>query len=485
MIKRVVSAVLVSSILATGICMNMGTVQAKADDARRVLIWSDEFEGDEIDSEKWSATSNIYLENGSVVLPSSYQQDTGEWSVAWFTTRGRFGFRYGRLEARIKMTAYPGEFPAFWTMGYNKQSKDATDDIDGCRWSKCGEIDIMEEFSPNGSTATPGAGLHWCNDWLQRNQSVGIGRLGNFDTTQWHIYAMEWDEQGIEIFYDDTSVGYVDYNELDYYKDMNPFHMPQHILFDNLINDPTVANTQLTSKMWIDWVRVYAPETETKVITESAISLEEAGTRKAIKNGKMAVGDSAYMNVVFVPESVVNQSYQIVSSNEAVASVNGGVITAKSPGTTRITAISPNGKTCDMELEVYLDVAKYDLSNVKLENTDLLLQQEKTWFWGENSRDWDITTQKIHTSLIKVSPNTTYEIAVANECLSAGINVIEYRADGSYIKWADYKDGILKTGKDAEYIRINLKMSKSGMTMNYSDYLEYLKYSTFVITKNS
>ena len=138
-----------------------------------------------------------------------------------------------------------------------------------------------------------------------------------------------------------------------------------------------------------------------------------------------------------------------------------------------------------MELEVYLDVAKYDLSNVKLENTDLLLQQEKTWFWGENSRDWDITTQKIHTSLIKVSPNTTYEIAVANECLSAGINVIEYRADGRYIKWADYKDGILKTGKDAEYIRINLKMSKSGMTMNYSDYLEYLKYSTFVITKNS
>ncbi len=63
------------------------------------------------------------------------------------------------------------------------------------------------------------------------------------------------------------------------------------------------------------------------------------------------------------------------------------------------------------------------------------------------------------------------------------INIIEYTKDGSYIKWADYKDGILKTGKDAGYVRINMTLSKSGITMNYGDYLEYLKYSNFVINK--
>lgn len=470
-------------VLLAGILTQMCPEQLQAAETGRVLVWSDEFEGKRIDPEKWSATDNIYMENGCVVLPAMYQKDTGKWSESWLTTEGRFGFRYGRLEARIKMTAYPGEFPAFWTMGYNKQSKDADSDIDGCRWSKCGEIDIMEENSPNGMTAAPGAALHWCNNWLERNQSKSIGKIGNINTTQWHVYAMEWDEKGIEIFYDDISAGYIDYNELDYYNNINPFEMPQSILFDNLINKPENANTKLTSKMWIDWVRVYAPKDEAAIVTEKSVTLRETGTRKAIQNGKMAVGDSAYMDVVFAPENVTNQSYRLVSADENVVHVNGGVLTAVAPGKTAVAAISPNGKTDVIALEVFYDDKKNDLSGTDLASADSLLTQEQTWYWGENSHELDMGAKKIHTGLIKVSPNTTYKIATANQCMAMKISVIEYTKDGKYLTWAEYKDGILKTGESTEYVRLNMTLSKSGMTMNYSDYLWYLRYSSFIIDK--
>lgn len=471
-------------VLVTGVYFNVGTVSATEINNQRVLIWADEFDGKEIDKNKWSVTNNIYLENGSVVLPVSYNQSTKQWSQAWLTTQGRFGFKYGRLEARIKMTAYPGEFPAFWTMGYNKQSRNAENDIDGCRWSKCGEIDIMEEYNPNGTTANPGAAIHWCNGWLDRNQSKGIGKFADFDTRQWHIYAMEWDENGIAIFYDDISVGYIEHQDLDYYNDMNPFEMPHQILFDNLINDTDVANKSLTSKMWIDWVRVYAPKTQNNIVIENKIELVETGSRKAIKSGRIAVGDSAYMDVLYTPENVINQSYQLLSANENIISVNGGVLTAVSPGVTAIAAVTPEGKTSFMILEVYYDTHKNNLSNVNLENASLYLCQKDAWYWGENSKEINTKSNTIHTGLIKVQPNATYEISTLNQCLSAKINIIEYGEDGRYIKWSDYsKDGILKTGKDAKYIRINMILSKSGITMNYGDYMEYLKYSSFSIKK--
>lgn len=482
--KRVYAylVMIVSVVMLTGFREHIVLNAAQGERAERVLVWSDEFEETDIDLNKWSATQDVYVENGCAVLPVSFQKDTNNWSESWLTTEGRFGFQYGRLEARIKMTAYPGEFPAFWTMGYNKQSKDAQGDIDGCRWSKCGEIDIMEEYDANGVGANPGAALHWCNYWLERNQSRSIGKLANLDTRQWHVYAMEWDADGIEIFYDEVSVGYIDYNELDYYNDMNPFSMPQFILFDNLIINEEVANTSLTPKMWIDWVRVYAPKEESNVVTETEITMEEIGTRKAIKDGRIAVGDSAYMDVVFTPENVVNQSYQLISMDEDIIHVNGGVLTAVTPGKTEVVAVSPNGKMYVLPLEVFYDDRKNNLSKTSLEKAESFLIQENTWYWGEYIRSLDSSVQKIHTGLIKVSPNTNYEIVVKNQCLAAKINIIEYRSDGTYIKWADYnKQGILKTGNDAAYIRINMTLSKSGMTMNYGDYLEYMKYTTITI----
>ena len=59
------------------------------------------------------------------------------------TTKGKFNQAYGRFEARIKIPAGPGLWPAFWTMGNN---------IDAVDWPNNGEIDVMEVIGREPST---------------------------------------------------------------------------------------------------------------------------------------------------------------------------------------------------------------------------------------------------------------------------------------------------------------------------------------------
>ena len=58
----------------------------------------------------------------------------GVYTSARLKTQGLQSFRYGRIEARIKIPEGQGVWPAFWMLG---------DDITSVGWPDCGEIDIM------------------------------------------------------------------------------------------------------------------------------------------------------------------------------------------------------------------------------------------------------------------------------------------------------------------------------------------------------
>ena len=61
----------------------------------------------------------------------------GRYTSARLNTRDRFGFRYGTVNARIRLPGGHGIWPAFWMLGQ---------DIDAAGWPGCGEIDILENF---------------------------------------------------------------------------------------------------------------------------------------------------------------------------------------------------------------------------------------------------------------------------------------------------------------------------------------------------
>jgi len=91
-------------------------------------------------------------------------------------TRGKFDFTYGTAEARIKLTAGAGLWPAFWALGND-------------RWPGTGEMDILENVGDptwtNFAVHGPGDSGDKCFDFRQRFPGGG-------DITGWHVYGMTW-----------------------------------------------------------------------------------------------------------------------------------------------------------------------------------------------------------------------------------------------------------------------------------------------------
>ena len=128
------------------------------------LVWSDEFDAN-ISSDNWvyelgdgtayglppgwgnaerqlytsSQNNSLVLEDeeGNSVLAIVARREPGDnrYSSAKLTTQNLHSFRYGRVEARIKVPQGQGLWPAFWMLG---------DNISEVDWPGCGEVDIME-----------------------------------------------------------------------------------------------------------------------------------------------------------------------------------------------------------------------------------------------------------------------------------------------------------------------------------------------------
>ena len=129
------------------------TSQAPLVDIPLELVWSDEFDGAELNLENWSfemgdgcpdlcgcgnnenqiyTDTNHRLEDGFLIIAA---KNDNEYTSTRIITKGKQEFQYGRFEAWIKVPSGGGLWPAFWALG---------NDIDKNPWPDCGEIDIME-----------------------------------------------------------------------------------------------------------------------------------------------------------------------------------------------------------------------------------------------------------------------------------------------------------------------------------------------------
>jgi len=174
------------------------------------VLFSDEFSGPALDREKWNVivtgetvndeqqayvdspdTISIVTgdaaqgaENGALEIRSRYRPGfktpegkTFDFISGRLDTRGKFDFSYGTAEARVKLTAGAGIWPAFWTLGNEE-------------WPGTGEMDILENVGDPGWTnfALHGPGYSGANGIVGRHYfQSGRG------ITDWHVYALSWD----------------------------------------------------------------------------------------------------------------------------------------------------------------------------------------------------------------------------------------------------------------------------------------------------
>lgn len=165
-----------------------------------VLFWSDEFNADGVpDPTKWgydigtgsggwgnqeleyytNRTENVTVLNGVLRIKAIKENYAGSaYTSARILSKGKFGFKYGKVEVKAKLPADIGTWPAIWMLG---------NDIGTAGWPACGEIDIVEH---RGNELNKIFGtLHYPG--RSGGNASGATKVISNATTDFHIYSIE------------------------------------------------------------------------------------------------------------------------------------------------------------------------------------------------------------------------------------------------------------------------------------------------------
>lgn len=227
------------------------------------LIWSDEFNTPGApDPNKWgydigtggsgwgnnelqfytNRSQNVIVENGMLKINAIRENFSGStFTSARLLTKDKFSFKYGRIEARAKLPAGVGTWPAIWMLGSNFPT---------VGWPNCGEIDIMEHrgMDLNKILAT----LHYPGN------SGGNGRSGSTMvsnvTTEFHVYRADWSATEIKFYVDDQLFfTFPNNNTIPFNQN---FFFIVNVAMGGNFGGP-VAASFTNASMEIDYIRVY------------------------------------------------------------------------------------------------------------------------------------------------------------------------------------------------------------------------------------
>lgn len=336
----------------------------------RLLIFEDKFTGRTLNPENWDCEighvrgmsyetkwpGNVSLKNGNLIITEnkeshtlyeewpSYDYVTYEWAAGSVFSRGRKKWVYGRFEAKMKLP--PVFNGAFWFMGnsfrqlyINKNGGptgysvrySGVENINN--WAECGEIDCCESWDYTHKQNPT------CNLWSDTGTSISSASFPQtLDTTgEWHVYAIEKTPEYIAAFIDGTE--YKRWTYSDYSGSTVSAYVDKavSILFSIGIGNESDLNRGYTSaKMYIDWIRVYAPAGIVAEVLPESISIQS--------NLTLPVGYRTYMNPIIMPLTTSDMTVTWESDNDSIVRAEyGGYIYADSVGETDIYAVTKNG----------------------------------------------------------------------------------------------------------------------------------------------
>jgi beta-glucanase (GH16 family) len=239
------------------------------------LVFSDEFEGQTLDSSKWSTTmdfpgthgpryhnefylsytldEDVVLSDGALHLRTEHKVVSGvepmglfDYSQGLVTTRDKFNFTYGYIEIRAKYPGGKGLWPCFWLMPQDENS-----------WPP--EFDIAEYHG----------GQHRMHHGLAHGTMTEV-KWDSFNDTNtnfvntWHVFALEW-TAGRAVWYVDGKACKT--IEADYVPSI-----PMYVLLSNSISsrygpsgEPD-AETLFPNDFEIDYIHIYQPSAPTQLV---------------------------------------------------------------------------------------------------------------------------------------------------------------------------------------------------------------------------
>lgn len=254
------------------------------------IVWSDEFNGVSLDTNKWtydtdngfwvpnpgywvpgwgnneleyytSRTNNVYVAGGYLHIHAQREAYEGfNFTSGRIKTLGLYFTNYGRFEWRAQLPGGTGTWPAVWMLPENSPYGG---------WPNSGEIDVVENNGAN--TASEGATIHYGG---AHGNDVYSGLSYNFPTGQsvtgFHTYDLDWASNSIKFSVD----GNLFETQTSWYSNIGtnttkypfpaPFNVPFYFLMNlaiggNYLNNPSTnsINPSLPAEMLVDYVRVY------------------------------------------------------------------------------------------------------------------------------------------------------------------------------------------------------------------------------------
>ena len=193
---------------------------------------------------------NARVENGSLII-EAHREPAGVcgYSSARLTSKHKGDWTYGKVVVRAKLPAGRGVWPAIWML--------PTDWSYG-GWPASGEIDIMEfvGYMPDSLFGS----IHTKRFNHIIGTQVTRGLYSNTLSTAFHKYAIVWDEEKIDFYFDDKK--FQTFSNTKEGSEAWPFDRNFHLVMNIAVGGNWGGKEGIDTSIWpqrmeVDYVRVY------------------------------------------------------------------------------------------------------------------------------------------------------------------------------------------------------------------------------------
>jgi beta-glucanase (GH16 family) len=261
-----------------------------------------------------TANPNVFMNGSGSLVIRARRDASGAWTSTRMHTNGKFSAQYGRIEARMRLVAANGLWPAFWMLGTN---------IASAGWPSCGEMDIMEWVDNYGPSATSstihGPGYSGAN---------GIGVQTGFpngtrvDDANYHIYGVIWSPNQIQFYRDSIT------NITRTITSANipagttwAYNHPFFILLNQAVGGNWFAGpdgtTPAVDDMLIDYVRVY----------QAGTGASQAVSIRASADNEFVSAENAGASPLVANRATVStwEQFQLIDNGDGTISLQSGI----------------------------------------------------------------------------------------------------------------------------------------------------------------
>lgn len=288
---------------------------ALPDTAHWKLVFADEFNGSQLDTTRWSTCypwveaggctnggnnelewyqpDEVFVENGLLRLRAQERnvKEGYPYTSGMVITHEKFSFQYGYVEARIKVPAGQGLWPALWLLPEDED------------WPP--EIDIHEVLGNTPSTIH--TTLHYTTDgenhfssgssWKGPDFSAGFHTIGLL----WEPHLIAWTIDGVERFAVTENIP------------QEPFYLLANLAVGGDWPGSPDAYTIFPSYYEIDYIRIY--ENNTYMVTAEAPTPTPSGGKNIVHASEIQPVDEDGIQTSTLAAGAITWRVQVVNQD--------------------------------------------------------------------------------------------------------------------------------------------------------------------------